>query len=345
MQAVVFAGHGRVEVGDVPEPVRREPGDAVVRVTRSAICGSDLHLLSGKTPGMRIGAVIGHEFTGVVSDGDDPAPGTRVVGSFLIACGSCGPCRARRFNHCDRRRALGLGALMGDLDGAQAQYVRVPGAALNLRPLPGGLADEQALFCGDVLATGFYAAALAGAGRGTTVAVAGGGPVGALCALACAASGARAIVAETEPARRAFLAGRLGLEAIDPGDDLGAAVAGATGGALADAAIEAVGAPAVLEQTLRAVRAGGTVVVVGVYGAERLDLPLGRVWVRALSLRFAGLANVHAHLDEALGAVAGRRLDPSALITHRLPLAAAPEGYELFASREAFKVVLLPEGT
>lgn len=342
MQAVVFAGEGRVAVDEVPRPVRQEPGDAVVRVTRAAICGSDLHLLSGKTPGMRIGGVIGHEFTGVVVDGDEPAPGTRVVGSFLIACGSCPPCRARRFNHCARRRALGLGALMGDLDGAQADYVRVPSAALNLKALPAELSDEQALFCGDVLATGFYASALAGAGPDTTAVIAGGGPVGALCALACRTRGARALVAETEPARRAFLAGRLGLEVLDPGQDLGAAVAQATGGRLADCAIEAVGAPEVLKQSLKAVRAGGTVVVVGVYGAERLELPLGRVWVRALSLRFAGLANVHAHLDEALGAVAAGKLDPAAAITHHLPLAAAAEGYELFAAKEAFKVVLLP---
>ncbi|MGH2754835.1 MAG: alcohol dehydrogenase catalytic domain-containing protein, partial [Actinomycetota bacterium] len=170
MRAVVFAGGGRVAVEDVPKPTVADPKDAVVKVSLSAICGSDLHLLDGHTPGMKEGSVIGHEFVGTVEEVgpgiSERAPGERVLGSFLIACGACPECDRHRFNFCRNRRALGLGPLTGDLDGAQAEYVRVPTADLNLRPLEGesSLADEQVLFAGDVLTTGFYAASLTEAG-------------------------------------------------------------------------------------------------------------------------------------------------------------------------------------
>ncbi|MDQ4024106.1 MAG: alcohol dehydrogenase catalytic domain-containing protein, partial [Actinomycetota bacterium] len=198
MRAVVYAGPGRVAVEDVPEPRVEQPVDAVVQVTRTAICGSDLHLLDGKTPGMTAGSVIGHEFTGRVAAAGPGVASVRegdpVLGSFLIACGECPECRALRFNFCRRRRALGLGTLTGDLAGAQAEYVRVPLADVNLRRLPGApseAGEERALFAGDILATGFYAAALGDVAPGETVAVIGGGPVGLFCALAARTAGAR----------------------------------------------------------------------------------------------------------------------------------------------------------
>ena len=151
---------------------------------------------TGRTPGMKEGGIIGHEFVGhVVAAGSGAGAhpeGTRVVGSFLIVCGACVPCRQRRFNHCTERRALGLGTLTGDLDGAQAERVRVPVADVNLAALTGAFSevpDEQAIFCGDVLATGTYAAHLAEAGPGDTVVVIGAGPVGLLCAASVRALG------------------------------------------------------------------------------------------------------------------------------------------------------------
>jgi alcohol dehydrogenase len=350
MRAVVFAGNGRVRVDDVPKPTIQGPRDALVRITRSAICGSDLHLLHGKTPGMREGDVIGHEFVGIVEElGDDVRlhEDARVLGSFLIACGECPACSARRFNHCKDKRALGQGALTGDLDGAQADYVRVPNADVNLKVLDGGLAglhDEAALFAGDVLATGFYAAAISEIPPGGTVVVVGAGPVGLFCALAATRSGAsRVLVLDVDGKRVRFATDRLGLEAIDTSaQDAQGAVTKWSEGRMADVAIEAVGAAPAFKVAMRCVREGGRVTIVGVYGSERYELPMGVAWIRGLDLRFASMANVQAHWDDALFAIAKGELDPTSIITHRMPLEEAEEGYRIFEAREAMKVVLTP---
>jgi threonine dehydrogenase-like Zn-dependent dehydrogenase len=351
MKAVVYAGEGRVAVEDVAEPTVQAPEDAVVRVTRTAICGSDLHLLHGKTPGMTPGVVIGHEFVGIVTDlGEGVAAlgeGARVVGSFLIACGGCYECAARRFNLCRKKRALGQGPVSGDLDGAQAEYVRVPTADLNLKVLDGPLAslgDEDALFAGDILATGFYAAAISEIPPDGTVVVVGAGPVGLFCALAARRAGAETVlVLDVDADRVAFARDTLDLDAIDTSEnDAFATVAGRTGGRLGDVAIEAVGSIPAFKVAMRCVRDGGRVTVVGVYGSERYELPMGVAWVRGLDFRFASMANVHAHWDDALLAVTKGELDPTAIITHRLPLSEAEEGYRAFIEREALKVVLTP---
>lgn len=348
MRAVVYAGEGRVEVGDVPRPALEGVGDALVEVHLAAICGSDLHLLHGKTPGVRTGGIIGHEFVGEVVDAaDETLVGRRVLGSFLIACGRCEACTGRRFNHCRHRRALGLGTLAGDLDGAQAEFVRVPDASVNLLPLAGSFAhlpDEAALFGGDILATAFYAASLAETGPDDIVVVFGAGPVGLLTAATVRSVGpARVIVADTNRDRTEWARTHLGVEVLDvsarPAEQ---AIAELTSDRLADVAVDAVGAIPVVKSAMKSVRGGGRVVVLGVYGAERLELSMGMAWVRALDLRFAGMANVQAHWREALAAVSDDRIDPTRLITHRLPLDDAAEGYELFESRRALKVVLRP---
>ena len=355
MKAVVYAGPGQIRVDDVPEPRVIEATDAVVRVELTSICASDLHLLDGKTPGMRPGSVIGHEYVGTVVEagaevGSAFAEGTKVLGSFLIACGACPACSRRDFNFCHNRRALGLGMLTGDLDGAQAELVRVPSAAMNLRALDGSGAEqglpglEKTLFAGDVLTTGFYAAALADVGKGDTVAVIGAGPVGLSTVMAAGLrSPAQLLLLDTDPDRLDFARRHLDCTTLDVSKmDAQAAVAGATGGRMADIAIDAVGLVAVVKSALKCVRDGGRVAVVGVYGTERYELPMGMVWIRGLELRFSGMANVQAHWEDALAAIAGGRVDPSILITHRLPLERAEEGYELFASRQAMKVVLTP---
>ncbi|MGH2750003.1 MAG: zinc-dependent alcohol dehydrogenase [Actinomycetota bacterium] len=346
MRAVVFAGGGRVRVDDVAEPSLRERDDVLVRVSLSAICGSDLHLLHGKTPGMRAGGIIGHEFVGeVVAAGTDASSvqvGDRVLGSFLIACGTCAACRVSRFNFCEHRRALGLGELMGDLDGAQAEYVRVPAGDVNLMPVDQSLSDERALFAGDILTTGLYGAHLTEAAEGATVVVIGAGPVGLCAALALRRRGARTIVVDTDAARTEWATTNLGLESIGGAQHPDDVVAELTNGTKADLALDAVGAVAALKTAIRCVRAGGRVVVLGVYGAERMELSMGRAWVNGLDLRFAGMANIQAHWAEALEAVRRGEIDPTALITHRLSLDDAEEGYELFQSRKALKVVLAP---
>lgn len=345
MKAVVFAGPGSVRVDDVTEPRVEEDGDVVVSVSATSICGSDLHVLDGKTPGMRVGGVIGHEFVGTVSEAGDASgltPGERVLGSFLIACGECRACVSRRFNFCERRRALGLGTLTGDLDGAQAEKVRIPLAPVNAKRIPEGLTDERALFAGDILTTGIYAAEVAGVSPDDVVVVFGAGPVGLFTAQAATLRAARVLVLDADPQRVEFARG-LGLEAFDVSEIAAEAeVAGATEGRMADVAVDAVGAVPVVKSALRCVRDGGRIAIVGVYGQERWELPMGVAWVRGIDVRFSGMANVQAHWDTTLDAVESGAIDPTRLITHRLPLEHAEEGYELFKSREAMKVVLQP---
>jgi threonine dehydrogenase-like Zn-dependent dehydrogenase len=344
VKAAVYGGPGTVRLDDVPEPKILDDGDAIVRVSRTAICGSDLHVLHGKTPGMREGGVIGHEFVGTVADGPDDVVGRRVLGSFLIACGSCDFCVAAKFNFCRNRRALGLGALTGDLDGAQAEMVRVPNAALNLKQLPDGLDDEHALFAGDILATGFYAASIAQLGTDDVVAIFGAGPVGLFTALAARRLGPeKVLVIDTDPQRVEFAREVYGFEALDTSEMAPeAVVAGATDGHMATVAIDAVGVVPAVKSAMKIVRDGGRIVVVGVYGAERYEIPMGVAWIRGIDLRFSGMANVQATWDEALNAIAADELDPTRAITHRLSLDEVVEGYELFESRAAMKVVLEP---
>jgi 2-desacetyl-2-hydroxyethyl bacteriochlorophyllide A dehydrogenase len=345
VRAVVVAGEGRVRVDDVPEPRLIDDRDAIVRVTLGSICGSDLHLLSGKTPGMNPGSVIGHEFVGEITEAGpsiDLKAGTRVLGSFLIACGECERCGESRFNFCTKRRALGLGELAGDLDGAQAEYVRVPLADVNVKPLDESLSDERALFGGDILAAGIYGAHLAEVRAGDTAIVFGAGPVGLFAGLALRRRGARTIVVDTNEKRAQWAATNLGLEVIAGAEHPENDLAEMTGGVKADVAVDAVGAAPALKSALRCVHEGGRVVVLGVYGKERMELALGRAWVSGLDLRFSGMANVQAHWDEALDAVGRGEIDPTRLITHRLSLEDAEEGYDLFASQEAMKVLLRP---
>lgn len=343
MRAVVFAGNGEVRLDDVPTPQILEGSDAIIRVSLAAICGSDLHLLDGKTPGMKVGGVIGHEFVGVVEESSAIAPGTRVLGSFLIACGRCVNCRDRRFNFCERRRALGLGRLTGDLDGAQAEFVRVPDATINLKVLEGALVsltDEQVLFGGDVLTTGFYGAHLAGPAR--SVAVVGAGPIGIFTALALRSRGCDVLILDTDPRRVESAERLLGGGALLATEDVSDAVAEATSGTMVDAAIDAVGTIPAFKSAMRIVRDGGRVVVIGVYGAERYELPMGMAWIRGLEIVFSGMANIHGHWDDALASVTRGEVDPSAIVTHRMALDDAEDAYRLFAAREAMKVTLRP---
>jgi threonine dehydrogenase-like Zn-dependent dehydrogenase len=345
MRAVVFDGPGRVRVDDVPAPVVSDPGDAIVRVTRSAICGSDLHLVHARAP-IDAGEVLGHEAVGVV-DAVGPTvrrfgPGDRVVVSFDIACGSCWFCLRGETSLCEDFMNLGAGAFGGGLPGAQAERVRIPMADVNLLAVPEDVDDERALFVGDVLTTGLYAAHLAPIEPGTSVAVLGVGPVGYFAIQAARARGATVFGLDREPTRLA-LAQAAGAEAIDvTARHAQMALAERTGDRGPDVVIEAVGAPDAFSTAVGAVRRGGTVVIVGMYAGESVEIQLGVYWARALTLRFAGICPVHAWWQRAMQEVRAGRMDPLPLISHRLPLAQAPRGYELFDRREATKVVLQP---
>lgn len=346
MRAVVFGGVGDMRVADVPDPAIEEPGDAIVRVTRTAICGSDLHFFHGKTP-IEPGEVIGHEAVGVV-EAVGPAVtrfarGDRVVVAFNIACGACWFCRRGETQLCDNFRNLGAGAFGGSLAGAQATHVRVPTADVNLLGIPDDVDDERALFVGDVLTTGVYAASIAAIDAADVVAVVGCGPVGFFCIQAARALGAGQVFGiDLEPGRLA-LAASAGAVAVDVRERHPAsALAEATGGRGADVVLEAVGTPSAFESAVGIVRRGGRVVVVGVFAGESVELQLGVYWARALTLRFSGICPVHSWWERAMDHVRSGRIDPVPLISHRLPLEDAVEGYALFDRREATKVVLLP---
>ncbi len=346
MRAVVFEHAGVVRVTDVAPPEILEPRDAIVRVTRAAICGSDLHFYHQKAP-VAPGDVMGHEAVGVVeSVGGDVTSvrvGDRVVVAFDIACGACWFCLRGQTQLCDDAAILGAGTFGGDLRGAQAERVRVPVADVNLLHIPDDLDEERALFIGDVLTTGCYAASIAGIGAGDTVAVIGMGPVGFFSVQAARALGARAVYGVDLDADRLALAEWAGAIAVDASARHPAtALADATEGRGADIVIEAVGTTAAFESAARVVRRGGRVVVVGMYAGETVEMQLGVYWARALELRFAGLCPVHAWWERALAEVVAGRIDPAPLISHRLPLEEAPRGYELFDRREATKVVLIP---
>jgi 2-desacetyl-2-hydroxyethyl bacteriochlorophyllide A dehydrogenase len=346
VRAVVFVDAGAVRVTDVAEPEPVESTDAVVRVTRAGICGSDLHFFHLKAP-VAPGDVMGHEAVGVVesvgSSVSSVAPGDRVVVSFTIACGSCWFCLRGQTQLCERSAILGAGTFGGDLPGAQAERVRVPWADVNLLPIPEGMDDERALFVGDVLTTAWYATSLAGARTDDVVAVVGAGPVGLLCMQALRARGVGRVVALDREPERLTLAAEAGATAVDVGDQHPqSALEAFTDGRGADVVFDAVGHPDAFESALRVVRRGGRVVVVGMYAGETVPLQLGVAWARALDLRFAGICPIHAWWREAMAEVESGRMDPLPLVTHRLSLEEAPLGYDLFDRREALKVLLAP---
>jgi threonine dehydrogenase-like Zn-dependent dehydrogenase len=346
VRAVVFAEAGRVRVADVPEPGVAEPTDAIVRVTRTAICGSDLHFLHLKAP-VAPGDVLGHEAVGVVeavgSGVTAIARGDRVVVSFTIACGTCWFCRRGQTQLCDRSAVLGAGTFGGDLPGAQAQLVRVPWADVNLLPVPDGVNDERAIFVGDALTTAWFAASIAEAGPDDVVGVVGAGPVGFLCVQALLAKGIRRVAAlDTQPDRLS-LAAAAGATPVDVGRrHPQSALEELTGGRGADVAVDAVGHPDAYDTTVRIVRRGGRVVVVGVYAGETVPLQLGVYWARALDVRFTGICPIHAWWREAMAEVEAGRLDPLPLVSHRVSLEDAPWAYGLFDRREATKVLMTP---
>jgi threonine dehydrogenase-like Zn-dependent dehydrogenase len=342
----VYREARQVEVSDVPEPELEDPLDAIVRVTRSAICGSDLHFFHGKAP-LEPGDVIGHEGVGVVerigSNVSSIAPGHRVVIAFNIACGQCWFCRKGQTALCEDFRNLGAGIFGGGLAGTQAELVRVPNADVNLLGIPEQVDDEAALFVGDVLTTGFYAAGISGIRPGDTVAVVGAGPVGYFAIQSASLHEPAAVVAiDLEPARL-VLAEAAGAIPLNPNErNPQTALFERTDGRGADVVIEAVGTLDAFETALRVVRRGGTVVVVGMYTSEMYPAQLGVWWARGLDLRFAGVCPVHTWWRRAMAEVEAGRLDPMPLVSHRLPLEDAALGYELFDSRRATKVLLVP---
>jgi 2-desacetyl-2-hydroxyethyl bacteriochlorophyllide A dehydrogenase len=344
MRAVTFQAPGEVRVQERPEPELGARDDAVVAIEASGICGSDLHIYHGRVK-IEPGFTIGHEFVGtVLAAGDDVTrvrPGDRVLGCYHSACGTCFFCLRGVYHKCDSMRTFGHGELLGSLQGTQAEQTLVPNANLTLRKVPDGLSDDVALFAGDVMGTGYHAVVAGDIAPGDSVAVLGLGPVG-LCAVQVAvAAGAGPVFAIDTVEQRLEVAKSFGATPIHLTEQSPREVVrGLTSGRGVDAAIDAVGHPDALELAIRLARKAGVVVAIGVY-AEPCQVHMGLVWIKALTLR-SGHANVIGHVDRVLGMLASGVLDPSALVTHHMPLDDAPEAYAVYDRREALKIVLRP---
>ena len=336
MRAVTFVEPGRVEVVEKPEPEPIAPDDAVVRIEASGICGSDLHIYHGRVQ-IESGFTLGHEYVGTVVAG--PLEGERVLGTFHTACGNCFYCRTGVFQKCDEARVFGHGAVLGSLQGTQAEMALVPRANLTLRRVPEGLSDGAALFAGDVMGTGYHAVVAAGLRAGETCAVVGLGPVGLCAVMAARAAGAAHVIAIDTVEDRLGIARSMGAEAVHATEeDPRAAVKAATAGRGVDVAVDAVGHAKALETCCRLARKAGTVSVIGVY-AERVEVHMGILWLKSLNL-VSGHANVMGHLDRVLALLASGKLNVDPLVSREMKLDDAAEAYAAYDRREALKIVL-----
>ena len=341
MKAVILGGVGDIRVETVADPSILQPTDAIVEVRATAICGADLFPFHGMTPGFEDGTVLGHEFAGVIvevgSEVHDVRVGQRVVNTSMISDGTCPSCAAGRVTQCEGRSLFGYSGVYPRLDGGQAELVRVPNAGRCLRKVPDSVSDEAAIFLADILPTGYGAVWRGGVGPESTVVVVGCGPVG-LMAVLCAVPEAKRVIAVDGIAERRRLATLLGAEAVDPADAQHV-VAEATEGLGADVVIEAAGSPGALDLSLTLCRGRGTISVVGAHFEPDYPLNNALMFEHELTLRFT-IGDPSNDGTGLLARVANGTLDPTPVITHRMPLADAAEAYRLFDERTATKVVL-----
>ncbi|MEV4537506.1 zinc-dependent alcohol dehydrogenase [Asanoa sp. NPDC049518] len=394
MKALTWQGTTKVSVEDVPDPRIEEPSDAIVKLTSTAICGSDLHLYDVLGMYLDPGDVLGHEPMGIVEEvGPEVThirPGDRVVVPFNISCGHCWMCTNGLYAQCETTqvRDQGKGAalfgytkLYGHVPGAQAEYLRVPQATFGPIKVPEGLPDERFLFLSDVLPTSWQAVKYADIPPGGTCAVIGLGPIGQMCARVARFLGAERVIAVDNVPERIEMARRHGIEVIDTRevDDVPEAIMTLTNGRGADGVIDAVGMEAhgsplqhaaqraagllpdkiaraavekagvdrlaALHTAFDSVRRGGTVSIIGVYGGQANPMPMMDLFDKGVTLRM-GQAHVKRWVDEIMPALTGDGdpLGTGDLVTHRLPLAEAPHGYDIFKEKQdgCIKVVLTP---
>jgi threonine dehydrogenase-like Zn-dependent dehydrogenase len=390
MKALRWYGTKDVRVEQVPDPVIHDDRDILLEVTRTAICGSDLHLYHGYMPTMERGDILGHEFMGRVIDKGRAVTnleiGDRVVVPFTISCGQCPFCSERLFSLCDTSNPnaamqkelygattaglFGYSHLMGGFPGGQAQYVRVPFGDVGPIKVPEHLDDERVLFLSDILPTAWMAVENLALKPGGTVAVWGCGPVG-LLAIRCAwLQGAGRVIAIDRIPERLALAREQGkAEVLDSSqldvvamlreicdgqgphgciDAVGMEAHGTSLGEIYDYVKQAVkletDRPNVLRQAIQACRKGGTLSVPGVYAGVIDSVPFGTAFNKGLTFRM-GQTHVQRYLPDLLRRVEADEIDPSFIISHRLPLSAAPHAYDIFSKHEerCTKVVLDPQ--
>ncbi len=389
MRAAIWWGIANVGVDEVPDPWIVNAQDAIVRVTLTAICGSDLHLYNGLVPSMEKGDILGHEFMGeIVEVGPgvkERKVGDRVVVAFPISCGKCFFCRAEMYSLCENTNPnagmaekmfghalcgiYGYSHLTGGYAGGQAQYVRVPFADVGTIVVPDQLTDEQVLFLSDIFPTGYMAAENCNIQSGDTVAVFGCGPVGQFSVRSAFLLGASRVIAIDRFEYRLAMARRAGAQTVnfEEVDDVNDVLKEMTGGRGPDSCIDAVGMEAhqpgagavydyvmqqmrleqdratALRQCILSVRNGGTVSIPGVYGGYADKIPLGSLMNRAIQTR-TGQTHAQKYMPALLGCIERGEVDPSEIITHRVPLEQAPQMYETFRDKsdECLKVVMTP---
>jgi len=343
VKALVYQGPGRKAVENRPRPRLDSPTDAIVRVTKTTICGTDLHILKGDVPTCQPGTILGHEGVGVVEEVGSGVTafkaGDHVLISCITACGKCEFCRMGMYSHC-----VDGGWILGHrIDGTQAEYVRIPHADTSLHHIPDGMDEEALVMLSDILPTGFECGVLNGKVEpGKTVAIVGAGPVGLAALLTAQFYSPSAIIMIDLDDNRLEVARAFGATAtVNSGDGKAAdAVLSLTGGRGADVVIEAVGIPATFALCEDMVAAGGTIANVGVHGAK-VDLHLERLWAHNITITTRLVDTVSTPM--LLRTVQARKLAPQQLITHRFTLAAILDAYETFAKaadHKALKVVI-----
>src|SRR5947207_11453280 len=345
MRALTFQAEGDVKGIDVPKPDIHASDEALVRVTLGAVCGSDLHIVQGHTL-MNTGAVLGHEFVGVVEEVGKEVnrfkQGDRVVSSFFTSCGHCRLCRKGWFNQCVDKGTFGHGEYFGGLGGGQAEYVVVPNADHTMEAIPEGMLDEQAIFVGDILSTGFFGAERAEIKPGDVVAVVGAGPVGLMATMCAQLFGpARTFVIDMVDSRLEVAQELGGIPINSRRVHPVQAIEAEPEGIGVDSSIECVGLLPAVDTAIQCVRGGGTISMVGVPSAVQGDFPYMRMWLKSLSFR-AGWCNVQAYMRPLLDLIAAGRLHPETISSHRLKLDQAATAYRMFDAREATKIVLTP---
>ncbi|MEX2403338.1 MAG: zinc-dependent alcohol dehydrogenase [Balneolales bacterium] len=384
MKALTFHRPKKVTVDTVDDPVIEQPTDVVLKVTSTALCGSDLHIYNGLLPQLK-NQILGHEFMGEVVEAGSQVMklsiGDRVVVPFPIACGSCFFCNNALPTHCEnsndnygpdggllKQKGAGLFGyteLYGGYSGGQAQYVRVPYADFGARKVNDDLTDHEVLFLTDIFPTGWSAVDWANINGGETVAVFGCGPVGIMAQKAAWLRGAERVIGiDILPYRIEMAEKSAKVETIDgTKNDPVEIIRSMTEGRGADVCIDAVGMEAdrsifekasnivqlqrgsinVLNTCLSAVRRGGVVSIVGVYGTDYNNFKLGQIFDKFITIR-TGQAPVHNYIDELMGLVEDKKVKLDDIITHTMPLDKAPEGFEIFNNKEdnCVKVVFDP---
>jgi threonine dehydrogenase-like Zn-dependent dehydrogenase len=392
MRANVWSGRNTVQVENVPDPKILNDRDAIVKISSTAICGSDLHLYDGYIPTMEKGDILGHEFMGeVVEVGrgvSNLKVGDRVVVPFPIACGNCWACRHELYSVCENSNPnaglaekmfghptagiFGYSHLTGGYAGGQAEYARVPYADVGPLKIEDDLTDEQVLFLSDILPTGFMGADFCEITGGESIAVFGAGPVGQFAIASAVMLGAEQVIAidqfdyRLEMARNK--AGATDTINFNEDADVVEQLKVLTGGRGPDAVIDAVGLEAAdphgvlqaaervkqavrsetdrggsLRDAILACRPGGIVSIIGVYGGLMDKVPMGALMNKGLSIK-TGQCHVHRYMEPLYEHIKKGDIDPSFVVTHRLELGQAPDGYETFKHKqdECVKVVLKP---